>query len=604
MTKPRTWLLAAAAALPAAPAFAETGAPASPAAADADAAQAAAPAPARAPLPIVLSAEQRAAYRDLFAAIRLGDWAGAAARLDAMREGPLHTAARARLYLAPGSPRIEMEPLIALISRARELPQADQLARLAASRGAVELPNLPQAHRLVGTPSQPRRGRPRAIRGDQPSATLDALIQPLIVADRPFEAEALLNERGVELAEEQRTEFQQRIAWSYYLTGNDRAARDLANRARRGIGEWVIHAEWVAGLASWRLGDCGEAANAFNGVASRASDQELAAAGHYWAARADMMCRHPERVQGRLRSAARLGETFYGLLAARALGLRQSTIPNSGTLARADWHSVADERNVRAAIAFSELGERQLADDFIRHQARIGRPQEHEALIQLAGRLNLTGTQMWLAHNAPRGVTVDPLARYPVPDWRPSRGWRVDRALVFAHALQESNFRPDAVSPAGARGLMQVRPGTAADIARWRGESSVGIQLGDPSTNIEFGQAYLEYLRELPGTGGLLPRVIAAYNAGPAPIALWTARAMDQGDPLLYIESIPYWETRGYVPIVLRNYWVYEQRLGQPSNSRTAFVQGMWPRFPGMPGPAAVRMDRPRRANPPARAEQ
>jgi soluble lytic murein transglycosylase-like protein len=137
---------------------------------------------------------------------------------------------------------------------------------------------------------------------------------------------------------------------------------------------------------------------------------------------------------------------------------------------------------------------------------------------------------------------------------------------------------------------MQVRPGTAGDIARWRGESAAGIELTEPNTNVEFGQSYLEYLRDLPGTGGLLPRVIAAYNAGPGPIPQWTARGLDGGDPLLFIESIPYWETRGYVPIVLRNYWVYEQRIGRAGASRAALVQGLWPRFPGMSGPNAVRL--------------
>ena len=543
-----------------------------------------------APLAPILSADQRSGYRDVFAAIRARDWAGAAARLDGMSEGPLHNYARARLYLAPGSPRVEMEPLLALLSRARELPQAEQLARLATSRGAVELPNLPQQQRLVWGGEQSRRGRARGIRGTPEIAALDALIQPLIVADRPAEAEALLTARELELPEEVRTEFRQRIAWSYYITGNDLAARQLADRARRGLGEWVVQADWVSALASWRMGECEPAGTAFRSVAARSTDQELAAAGHYWAARADMACRHPERVQAHLRSAARAGETFYGLLAARALGLRQSTIPNSGSLARADWRAVADERNVQAAAALVEIGEREAADELLRHQARIGRPAEHEALINAAARLNLTGTQMWLAHNAPRGATVDPLARYPLPDWQPPRGWRVDRALAFAHALQESNFRPDAVSPAGARGLMQVRPGTAGDIARWRGESSAGIDLNEPNTNVEFGQSYLEYLRDLPGTGGLLPRVIAAYNAGPAPIALWSTEGVGDGDPLLYIESLPYWETRGYVPIILRNYWVYEQRIGRAGASRAALVQGLWPRFPGLPGAAAVRI--------------
>jgi hypothetical protein len=71
---------------------------------------------------------------------------------------------------------------------------------------------------------------------------------------------------------------------------------------------------------------------------------------------------------------------------------------------------------------------------------------------------------------------------------------------------------------------------------------------------------------------------------------------MDGGDPLLYIESIPYWETRGYVPIVLRNYWIYEGKAGRGSASRKALAQGMWPRFPGLPGADAVRMEQRRTA--------
>ena len=114
-----------------------------------------------------LNSEQRTRYREVFAAIRARDWAGAAARLDGMSEGPLHNYARARLYLAPGSPRVEIAPLLALLSRARELPQADQLARLATSRGAVELPNLPQQQRLVWGGEQPRRGRARNSRNDE-----------------------------------------------------------------------------------------------------------------------------------------------------------------------------------------------------------------------------------------------------------------------------------------------------------------------------------------------------------------------------------------------------------------------------------------------------
>ena len=108
---------------------------------------------------------------------------------------------------------------------------------------------------------------------------------------------------------------------------------------------------------------------------------------------------------------------------------------------------------------------------------------------------------------------------------------------------------------------------------------------------MEVGQSYLEQLRDQPCTGGLLPKVIAAYNAGPVPVEAWNAQARDGGDPLLYIELIPYWETRGYVTTVLRNYWMYEGQTGKTASpSRLALSQGLWPRFPGMPGASAVRL--------------
>jgi soluble lytic murein transglycosylase-like protein len=335
---------------------------------------------------------------------------------------------------------------------------------------------------------------------------------------------------------------------------------------------------------------CDDASDAFAAVAARSSDYELAAAASYWGARADTMCSHPERVQTKLRSAARMKETFYGILSATALGIRTPNFEGLHNYRDSEWRGIADRANVRAAIALAEIGENDLADQFIRYQARIGGPADHNALLHLASDLSLPWTQFWLAHNAPAGSSVNLAARYPRPDWRPSRGWRVDQSLVFAHALQESSFRTDVVSGAGAVGLLQVRPGTAGDIARSRGEAFDRSRLTTPALNMEFGQTFIEGLRDSPATGGLLPKVIAAYNAGPAPIAEWNNRRFDKGDPLLYIESIPYWETRGYVPIVLRNYWIYEQEAGRTGGSREALAQGMWPRFPGLPGARAVRM--------------
>ena len=84
--------------------------------------------------------------------------------------------------------------------------------------------------------------------------------------------------------------------------------------------------------------------------------------------------------------------------------------------------------------------------------------------------------------------------------------------------------------------------------------------------------------------------MIAAYNAGPAPVGRWQTEIDDRGDPLLYIESIPYWETREYVGTVMRNYWIYEAQEKPDSVSRVGLAQNMWPRYPGLSGDKAVRL--------------
>lgn len=541
-------------------------------------------------VPSVLTPVQAAAYRQVFAAIRMQDWQTASSVLDGMGDGPLHAVARAELYLAKGSPKVELDPLLALLARAPDLPEAAQLARLAEKRGATSLPNLPQAQRLIWVDGQPRRARAKSTSGDAAAAELDTLVQPLIRDNQPTAAEALLNDRQSVLTPEALAEYRQRVGWSYYIIGDDTSARRLADLSRAGVGEWTLQGEWLAGLSSWRMHDCNAASASFSNVAARATDPELAAAGHYWAARADMMCGHPERVQVHLRTASRVSETFYGMLAQSALGIAAQPKNATHDYHDDEWRRIANRPNVIAATGLVEIGEWQLADALIRQQCRIS-PADHQALIHLASDLNLPATQIWLAHNVPQGTRVDMAARYPLPNWRPTRGWRVDPPLVYAHTLQESGFQRTAVSKAGAVGLMQVRPGTAGDIARARSESFDAAQLIDPTANIEYGQSYLESLRDDPSTGGLLPKVIAAFNAGPVPVAQWNAREFDGGDPLLYIESIPYWETRGYVPIIFRNYWIYEQEAGRAASpSRKALVEGMWPKFPGMKGAPAVRI--------------
>ncbi|GAM07245.1 hypothetical protein MBENS4_4241 [Novosphingobium sp. MBES04] len=192
--------------------------------------------------------------------------------------------------------------------------------------------------------------------------------------------------------------------------------------------------------------------------------------------------------------------------------------------------------------------------------------------------------------HAPRGGHPDPASRFPTPKWTPANGWRVDPALVYAHALQESIFHASIVSPAGARGLMQIMPAAARDHAASLGVSGSASDLNKPDINLAFGQNHLLMLQNDSGTQGLLPKVMAAYNAGPVPVRRWNSEVRDGGDPLLWMESLPYWETRGYVNIVMRNYWMYERQAGGESESRMALAQGMWPTFPGLSGSKGVRM--------------
>ena len=548
--------------------------------------------PAQAPIPAQLDPAQRDAYRAVFAAIRDGRWTDAQIGLDTMTPGPLHAFARAELYTAKGSPRVELEPVAALLAEAPELPQAAALARIAKARGAVDLPPLPVEQRLIWQDGAPRRVRTKAIKSDLVAADLAIRMQPLVKVDDGASAEALLNATQG-LSPEALTEWQHRVGWMYFLLGDDVNARRLATIAQDGVGEWAVQARWMGALSAWRQNDCAAAEAGFEGVASRAGDVDLRAAAFYWAARADMACQRPDKIQARLKAAAQFGESFYGQLARQALLMKDAIKPATGFV-QADWAALDKRPNVRVAAALAEIGEADFAEDVIRQQAKIGNPAEFGSLVRLAETLDLPATTVWLAHNCPAGITAATEARYPTPNWKPDSGWRVDKALVYAHTLEESRFRSKVVSPAGAYGLMQIMPAAATDYGREKGLLSVDRSaLTKPSVNMDVGQRHLERLRDMAGiTGGLLPKVIAAYNAGPKPVSEWNAIVRDGGDPLLYIESIPYWETRGYVTTVLRNYWVYEAQGGQKKlPSRSALAQGMWPRFPGLPGAAAVRLN-------------
>jgi soluble lytic murein transglycosylase-like protein len=530
-----------------------------------------------APRPILPAIVVPKDWRGVFDAIDAGDWGSASAGIAALPPGILTPVAKAELFTAKDSPPVDLASLQALIVEAPELPQANQLALMAIKRGAATPPLVVPERPTVVLGFAPVRYRARPVQGEPAADALRAQIDALVKVDDAAGAETALLVAAPQLSVEARAEAGQRTAFVYYVLGRDSDARRVADTWRQGAtGEWASQAAWVSGLASWRLNDFNAASIAFQQAASLAQQRELRAGAYYWAARSEQASGRPQSVERFMLAAAASPESFYGLIARETLGME--TRLSADPLVAGD-PSIDQVPNARRAIELARIGEPSLAEEMLRHQARIGNPGEHHALIQLAKKLDLPAAQLWLANHGQPGARSDPTDRYPNPRWAPLNGWRVDPALAFGHIVQESAFRRTAVSPADAVGLMQVRPGTAQDLARARNMPFTRASLTDPRFNLEYGQSFIETMRRSSGTAGQLPRVIASYNAGPLPVARW-AGINDKGDPLLWIESIPYWETRYYVPAVMRNMWVYQGLNREDTSTLVDMAQHRWPAFP------------------------
>lgn len=176
----------------------------------------------------------------------------------------------------------------------------------------------------------------------------------------------------------------------------------------------------------------------------------------------------------------------------------------------------------------------------------------------------------------PKLAMLTSLRALHLPNLRPSGGWKLDRALIFAIMRQESAFDSTAVSSAGAVGLMQVLPETAKALvgaARYQRDSH--RLLFDAGTNTALGQRFLELMLGPEYFKENIVLAIAAYNAGPKSVATWPYR----DDPLSFIEAIPIEETRQYIPKVLVNLWLYQWRLNQDATSLDALASNEWPTY-------------------------
>ncbi|PCI48273.1 MAG: transglycosylase, partial [Alphaproteobacteria bacterium] len=372
------------------------------------------------------------------------------------------------------------------------------------------------------------------------------------------------------------------IAGGYFFDNQDAKALALGEIAAENSRDTASQPDWIAALAAWRLGDCAQAAEHFTKVAySSVAGDWTAAAGAFWAARAYLVCHQPEKIAKLLHKATSFPRTFYGLIAARQLGQKPQLNWTVPAFTIDHYNQIKDLKTVQRAIALSQTGKIMLADMELSDSWRRTGGSRHEALLGLAARLGLAGTQLKIGkiEEQKRRTALDSTL-YPIPDTEPDGGFTLDRALIFAIMRQESEFNSWARSHAGARGLMQVMPRTASFISRDRSlRYGSRIKLDDPRYNMALGQQYVKSMLGKEFANGNLFKTLTAYNAGPGNLRKWQRKINFQDDPLLFIETIPARETRNYIERVISNYWIYQMRMEQPVRSLDMVAIGGWPMY-------------------------
>ena len=340
-------------------------------------------------------------------------------------------------------------------------------------------------------------------------------------------------------------------------------------------------AYYVAGLAAWRLGRIEQARILFEAaVYAPIVTQKVRAAAAFWAARTNLRLHERGAALRWMRKAAAERHTLHGMVARRVLGLHTGIIPNGSLLAQADVDAVAAIPAGERAFALLEVGQAQRAASELRSvwlQVKDDPGLRRSVLLvaSAAGLRDLAGRFAALEAEAEGTQPVEPAQK--LPELHPAHGFRVDPALVYALTRMESNFDANAVSTAGARGLMQIMPVTARYVA---GNPSLsGAMLHNPALNLALGQRYVTWLARQTVVDDNLLYLLASYNAGAGSLARWFGTLRDHGDPLLFLEAIPVDETRAFVGDVLTYTWLYAAQLHLPAPSLDALAAGEFPRF-------------------------
>jgi len=322
----------------------------------------------------------------------------------------------------------------------------------------------------------------------------------------------------------------------------------------------LFHAGWIALRF---LQDASLAAERFALAAEAAENPLSVARAAYWQGRAAEAMGGDEAAKGFYKRAASVSFAYYGQLAAQRLGETRLALRAPTTAAEGDRRDEA----VGAVEALYADGLDDLAAALAFDAARHWRDESQlDAMAEAVKQHGDAGTQVQFAKIAlMRGYPLEAMA-FPavaMPAFVPLPH-SADLPTVYAVARQESEFVWRSASWAGAKGLMQMLPATAAMTARRAGvEFDYARLIVDPAFNTQLGAALLGQLIE--DEGGSRELAFAAYNAGPGRVAQWIAAHGDPHDGSVdlvdWIERIPFDETRDYVQRVSENLGVYRQRF-------------------------------------------
>lgn len=345
--------------------------------------------------------------------------------------------------------------------------------------------------------------------------------------------------------------------------GNISVAYKLASQHRQIAGESFADAEFLAGFIALRfLKEPKPALAHFTRLYEGVNFPVSKARGAYWAGIAARDAGDAKAAEVWLERAAANVTTFYGQLAAATLDRagHGRAIPQRPEVSADETRAYAARTVVRAASLAAQSHDRNHLKVFVRHLARTARtPSEHALASGIAIEAGRADVAVWAAKDSLKdGVHLIDTGwpREPLPANR--RG--LEGGIVLGLMRQESAFNPEAVSWAGARGLMQVMPATASVVAK-----SLGLPfsrerlLNDPTYNLTIGTAYFSQVLE--DFSGSYVLALAAYNAGPGRVKRWLKSHGDfrRGDidAVDWIEMIPIGETRDYVQRVLENVQIY-----------------------------------------------